>query len=96
MEVRACYAVVVEAATYKSACPVVGPLLLPPRVTFEAMPSAVRLERFQLDFTLIVSLGGRRRLRQDARGEGEGNCSLPLGRPGVAVCLRVCGRLLLV
>ena len=97
MEVRACYAVVVDVAAYKDVGAVVGPFLLPLRVTFEALPSVVKLERFQPVFTLLMSLGGNEDCQdRTARGGGgEGNCCLPLGRPCVAVCLRVCGRLLL-
>lgn len=47
---------VVEAAPCKGPRAVVGPLLLPLRVAIEALLLAIPLERFQLGFTLLVTL----------------------------------------
>ena len=56
LDVRAGCTLVVEVASRKGAGAVVGPLLLPLRVTLETLPLAVKLVSFQLVFTFFVSL----------------------------------------
>jgi len=52
----ACFAVIVEITPGKGARAILAAFLLPLCVAFVALPFAIKLERFQLLFALLVSL----------------------------------------
>ena len=68
---------------------------LPPLcVALEALlPAVIPADVFQLDFAFLVSLRENEQEELCQRGEGlyvKGDIGLPLGRPCVAACWRVC------